>query len=105
LNAEKRGGAPEAVGEILRRVLPAGGSTTRRRESAVARLWREAAGPELAEETRLATLRHGVLVVEVRSSPLLAELSGFRAQELLSRLVAADPSGRVTGLKFRPGVF
>ena len=105
MNVAKRGGAPESVGEILPRVLPGTGSGTRRRESAVARLWGGVAGPRLAAETRPSTLRRGVLTVEVRSSPLLAELSGFRAQELLSRLVAADPSGRVTGLRFRPGVF
>jgi predicted nucleic acid-binding Zn ribbon protein len=67
--------------------------------------WERAAGPALAAETRAATLQRGVLTVEVRSSALLAELQGFRTDELLSRLLAADPSARVTGLRFRPGVF
>ena len=112
MNVAKRGGAPESLGEILPRVMRgAGGSGralnafARRRESALSRAWSEAAGPELAAETRPSTLRRGVLTVEVRSAPLLAELTGFRAQEMLSRLLAADPSGRVTGLRFRPGVF
>jgi predicted nucleic acid-binding Zn ribbon protein len=112
LTVVKRGGAPESLGDILPRVVRgAGGSerglglTTRRRESAVARAWSAAAGPELSAQTRPSTLRRGVLTVEVRSAPLLAELAGFRSQELLSRLLAADPSGRVTGLRFRPGVF
>jgi hypothetical protein len=112
LNVEKRGGAPESLGEILPRVMRGTGGlsrglapATRRRESALARAWNAAAGPELAAETRPATLRRGVLTVEVRSAPLLAELSGFRTQEMLSRLLAADSSGRVTGLRFRSGVF
>lgn len=112
MNVVKRGGAPESLGEILPRVVSgAGGSArrlggaTRRRESAIARTWAEAAGPQLAGETRPSTLRRGVLTVEVRSAPLLAELGGFRSQEMLSRLLAVDPSGRVTGLRFRPGVF
>ncbi len=100
----KRGGAPEAVGEILARVMRAA-PPVKRRGSAIARLWEQAAGPELAKETRPATLRRGVLTVEVRSASLRAELSGFRTQEFLGRLLAADPSGRVTGLVFRPGVF
>ena len=36
---------------------------------------------------------------------LLAELAGFRREELLSRLLAADPTGRVTGLRLRLGAF
>jgi predicted nucleic acid-binding Zn ribbon protein len=67
--------------------------------------WVRAAGPELAEATRTATLRRGVLTVDVRSASLLAELQGFRREELLARLLGADPSGRITGLRFRLGVF
>jgi hypothetical protein len=57
------------------------------------------------EETRPVSLRHGVLTVEVRSNGLLLELDGFRRDELLHRIVAAAPGGRITGLRFRPGVF
>ena len=93
------------VGSILPRVLAESGFTRRRRRSSLSSLWETAAGAELAAETRPATLRHGVLTVEVRSTALLAELAGFRREELLSRLLAADPSGRVTGLRLRLGVF
>jgi predicted nucleic acid-binding Zn ribbon protein len=67
--------------------------------------WARAAGPALAAESRPATLRQGVLTVEVRSASLLAELASFRTQELLGRLTAEDPSGRVRGLRFRMGAF
>jgi predicted nucleic acid-binding Zn ribbon protein len=102
--AERRGGAPEPVGDVLRRILREVRPEHRRRKG-VAEAWSAAAGPELAEETRPATLQRGVLVVEVRSTALLAELQGFRRDELLARLLAAEPSGRITGLRFRPGVF
>ncbi|MCE9637335.1 MAG: DUF721 domain-containing protein [Planctomycetes bacterium] len=125
----KRGGAAEAIGDILRRTLPEyrpsarGPNRTRRTQSLVAVAWERAAGPELATETRPATLQRGVLTVEVRSTALLSELQSFRRDELLARLIEAeaelsraasrDPAkvpvagatGRVTGLRFRPGVF
>jgi hypothetical protein len=102
---EKRGGAAETVGDILPRVMREAGVHRARRASGIGALWERAAGPELAVDTRPATLRHGVLMVEVRGASLLAELRGFRTDELLARVLAEDPSGRVTGLRFRPGVF
>jgi len=101
----QRGGAPETVGDILPRVLRESGFTKSRRGSTLAQLWERAAGPDLAAETRPSTLRQGVLTVEVRSAALLADLAGFRTTELLSLFLAQDPSGRVTGLRFRLGVF
>ena len=103
--AARRGGAPEAVGSILPRVLRESGFGTIRRSGGLVDLWARAAGAALAQETRPSTLRRGVLTVEVRSAGLLAELAGFRTQELLSRILAENTSGRVTGLRFRPGVF
>lgn len=93
------------MGKILERVLRGSGVTKTRRGSSVADLWARAAGPELGAETRPSTLKKGVLTVEVRSAALLAELAGFRTDEMLARLLAEDSSGRITGLRFRLGVF
>jgi Dna[CI] antecedent, DciA len=105
VGTEQRGGAPESVGQILARVVRGSGITKTRRGTSIADLWARAAGPELAAETRPSTLRQGVLTVEVRSAALLAELAGFRTDEMLTRLLAEDSSGRITGLRFRLGVF
>ena len=102
---EPRGGPAEPLGEILKRLVPSARPAVRRQRSAVAEAWERAAGPELAQETRPSTLQRGVLTVEVRSDALLLELQSFRRDELLARLVEADGKGRVTGLRFRPGVF
>jgi hypothetical protein len=102
----RRGGAAEAIGAILPRVLRESGFTTRRpKRGGLAEAWARAAGESLAAETRPSTLRAGVLTVEVRSAALLAELAGFRTAEMFSRYAAQDPSGRVRELRFRLGVF
>lgn len=104
-STERRGGAPEPIADVLRALLREVRPAERRRRSGVAAAWERAAGPGLAAETRAATLQRGVLTVEVRSNGLLHELESFRKEELLSRLLAAEPSGRIHGLRFRLGVF
>lgn len=101
----ERGGAPESVGDILPRVMREAGVHRAKKASGIGALWERAAGAEVAAETRPATLSRGVLTVEVRSASVLAELSGFRKDELLARVLAQDPSGRVVSLRFRLGVF
>ena len=101
----RRGGDAESVGAILARVMKDVRPARRKRRDKIADAWARIAGPEIALETRPATLRQGVLTVEVKSSSLLHELRSFRRDELLERLLAAEPSGRVTGLRFRLGVF
>jgi predicted nucleic acid-binding Zn ribbon protein len=101
--SDHRGGPPEAISDVLRRIVKEVRPAARR--SGVPGAWLAAAGEELAAETRASTLQRGVLTVEVRSTALLAELEGFRRQELLGKLLAAEPSGRITGLRFRLGVF
>ena len=102
---EARGGSPELLGDILRRVMRDVRPARGRRRDAILRAWEGAAGPEIAALTRPATLRQGVLTIEVRSAGLLHELRGFRQQELLDRFLEAAPEGRVRELRFRLGVF
>ncbi len=86
-----------------------------KRRTGVEDLWTRVVGEELAAETRAIAIRRGELIVEARSAALVHELQGFRREALLERLIAADtvPAGsskasraaRVTGLRFRLGVF
>lgn len=101
----RRRGSPEAIGSILGRVMKGVEPRARPRRSSMSATWARAAGEDLAGETHAATLRKGVLTVEVRSAGLLHELEGFRKTELLGRLLEEDSTGRVTGLRFRLGVF
>jgi hypothetical protein len=99
---ERRGGAPEPISDVLDRVLR--GVRPAARRGGIAESWAAAAG-DLAAETRPASLQRGILTVEVRSAALLAELEGFRRDELLRRLLETEGSGRIAGLRFRLGVF
>jgi hypothetical protein len=98
-----RGGAPEAISSVLGRIVKDVRPTPRR--SGIAELWSACAGSGLAADTCPAALDRGVLTIAVRSASLLAELDGFRREELLGRLVTLDPSGRIRGLRFRLEVF
>ena len=64
------------------------------------RKWERVAGRRLAAASRPRSLRRGVLTVEVDSSALLAELGGFRRQELLRGLVAGPEPLGVREVKF-----
>ncbi len=102
---ERRGGQPEPIAAILSRYMRGVQPSPRRARSGIAAAWQTICGPELAEETHAASLRKGVLTVEVRSNALLSELAGFRRDDLLGRLLEADTTGRIRGLRFRLGVF
>jgi predicted nucleic acid-binding Zn ribbon protein len=64
--------------------------------------WHEAAGPMIAEYTRVGALRRGTLDVVVANSTLLQEL-GFRKQELMQALTKLLPEEGVKALRFRVG--
>ena len=53
----RRGGNPEAMAEVLKRVMRQPVFSVRRRRSRIAIIWEAAAGPELAAETRPAAIR------------------------------------------------
>ena len=63
--------------------------------------WLTAAGEEIAADTRVTSLRRGVLEVEVRSNVLQQELVQFHKRELLKTFRETMPHLTVTDLKFR----
>jgi len=68
------------------------------------RAWCEVVGAETAKHTRLArTIRRGVLLVQVDSSALLAELSGFRKAEILTALREKVTTKYIEDLRFKLG--
>lgn len=70
------------------------------------RAWTEALGPQIASHTRISrTIRRGVLNVEVDSSALLAELSGFRKPEILAVLRERFKREYIEDIRFKLGSF
>ncbi len=93
---------PEPIGEILAQLMARRGfahlRSTQARESA----WREAAGEQLAEFTRVGPVRRGNLEVTVANSTLLQELS-FQKPDLLKALARLLPAAGIKDLRFRVG--
>lgn len=79
---EKRVREPEAIGDILKRVLAASGVLDRKKQDDLVLAWRDVVGPRIAEHTRVRSFRSGVLTVGVDSAPLRQELEVFQREEL-----------------------
>ena len=70
----------------------------------IGRAWRDILGAETAKHTRLSrTLTKGTLTVEVDSSALLSELSGFRKAELIAGLQERVKRKHIEDIRFRLG--
>ncbi|MBI2528561.1 MAG: DUF721 domain-containing protein [Candidatus Rokubacteria bacterium] len=91
----RRLSAPQRVGDLLTRALPA--LTERMFEDTIRREWAVVAGPELSRRSRPGTLERGVLEVCADNSPWLTELT-LRSGELLAAL-GARYGGRITSLR------
>lgn len=68
-------GGPTRVGDVLGELLEKQGLGTQLRRMAAVDVWADAAGEKIAQVTRAKTVVASTLVVEVRSSAWLTELS------------------------------
>ena len=76
---------PEALGEVIADYLVRSGLSSRLGADKFPEIWAQVVGAELSKRTRaVGGLRAGALRVEVDSPGLLAELKGFRGEELLA---------------------
>mgnify|MGYP003572907581 CR=1 FL=1 len=96
-----RGGRAERVGDILKRVLRDAGLDRPEQYGEIAQAWRDVAGPDVASETSVQSIRKGVLTIVVTSAPLMSELTTFQRDELLMALRARLTGTFVHELKFR----
>ncbi len=90
----------EPIGEVVRRLLRRHELDRCSDRERVWRAWEEVVGRDAAH-TELVGLQRNVATFRVDSSPLLAELSSFRKQELLEGLRARVKSYFVRDLRFR----
>lgn len=93
---------PQPIANVLAELFARRGYGRALGDEALAAQWREAAGEALARQTRVVSLRRGVLEVHVAHSLLMQELV-FQKQGLLQRLSALEPAGAIRELRFRVG--
>jgi hypothetical protein len=104
---------PEALGEILSRLFTARGWGRRQDRLRLEQAWTEAVeeatgprrtgGPDFARQTRVGSIRRGVLEVVVGNGVLLQELASFHKRRLLESLRKRLRGVTLTDLRFRAG--
>ena len=92
---------PRPASEILTAVLKEAGSQVERAKFATA--LRTVLGPEMANHCEILGFRGGRLTVEVDSSPLYAELSAFRTEEIRQAMNEHIDHQRIAQLVLRMG--
>jgi len=99
------GAGPEArpFGEIARELLKHKRFHEKGRFGPLSDQWRALVGEELAARTRICAFKDGVLVVDVESSVLLQELTGFLKGQLLAGLQASAAGRDVVDLRLKLG--
>ncbi len=95
---------PRPVGKVRKGLMgPSSLGKRRRVNRALAQAWDEAAGPEVASQTRVRGLRRGVVTIEVDSGPLCHRLASFQREELLLALKERVRETEILDLRFRAG--
>jgi len=106
MSPSRKGRSIATLKEAIESFLRQSGLSRRSAQDHLGRAWVEAAGPEAALHTRITrTIRRGVLNVEVDSSALLAELSGFRKPEILAVLRERFKREYIEDIRFKLGSF
>jgi predicted nucleic acid-binding Zn ribbon protein len=96
----RRGGPPRHVSATLAPLLDRLGVAPALENARIFTDWEASVGAEIARVARPHRLDGGVLVVHVRSSAWMSELS-FRRDEILGRLNARRTRRKLTQLVFR----
>jgi hypothetical protein len=92
---------PKPASDFLRDILKQAGSGKSRRVYVDA--LEQILGAELAPHFQILNCRKGRLVVELNSAPLFAELSGFRREEIRTRINELVSNEPIAQLTFRLG--
>ena len=87
-------------GDVLKRLLKTKRFYEKSKFGALSEAWRQVVGEEIAEQTKIVSYQHGSLKVEVDSSVLLHELSGFMEDTILQELQQTSGAEDVVDLRF-----
>lgn len=93
----------KSFGDVLKRVVKEKRFNARAKYGKLVAAWEDTVGQQLAKETKITNFKDGCLVVEVSSSALLQELSGFMKPTLLAELQKRDGGSDVASIDFKLG--
>jgi predicted nucleic acid-binding Zn ribbon protein len=95
---------PENLGDVLGRLFTARGWGRLSERSRLEEAWAEVAA-EWPGQTRVLSLKRGVLEVEVKNGILMQELAQFHKRKLLGELRKKLSGQTLTDMKFRAGAW
>ncbi|MFN4259811.1 MAG: DciA family protein [Gemmataceae bacterium] len=96
---------PELVGEVLSRLFAARGWGRRQERLQLEEAWAVAVGVDHARQTRLGSIKRGILEVQVANAVLMQELAHFHKRRLLDELRRQLPRLSIRDLRFRAGTW
>jgi predicted nucleic acid-binding Zn ribbon protein len=102
INPEPTG--PENLADVLAKLFTARGWGRKSERIRLEDAWSKTIGPEFGAETRVNSLRRGILEVEVRNPILMQELSQFHRKRLIAMMGSLLPGTAVKEIRFRAGV-
>ncbi|HCS51945.1 MAG TPA: hypothetical protein DIW81_10190 [Planctomycetaceae bacterium] len=96
-----RGGGPRALAGSLQEVIASRkiGRVLESRE--LTQLWCSCVDEEIAQRTKILSLRNRILLVEVADSVLMSELASFHRRNILNTIKKHRPDMDVKNVKFR----
>lgn len=96
---------PENLSDVLGRLFVARGWGRVSERTRLEEAWKESIGPEFLGQTRVGSLRRGILEIEVKSAVLQQELTQYHKRTLLAALRVRLVGVTIQDLKFRSGVW
>lgn len=96
---------PRPLGEVLNRLFLTRGYTRTRAAGELEQAWYQAVGEAHGHETRVVSLKRGILTIETVHPALASELASYRRAELLESIRRAVPDRQIRDLRFRLGEF
>ena len=94
---------PRSLKDVLNALVAARGFGRLRSRAELETAWEAAVGEPAAGQTRLGTIRRGVLSVTVAHPALLEELAAFRKSTILAALQQTAPGAAIREIRFRIG--
>ena len=98
--ADVPGDAARPIGDVLKALLRRKRFLQKGKYPALTEAWAELVGEAIAARTRIRSFEEGKLTIEVTSSVLLQELSGFMKQQLLAGMQGCKGCKDVAELRF-----